>query len=923
MPNTKFLQIKINNQFADIGDIDQLGMVINYILEEPEDFLSRQGSDSLGLTLPATRTNDKIFNTFWKPEIEDTTSDGSYRTWMDIEVYVGGTIILKGSCLLQEANVTDKPESYVINIYGNSGTWIIDMQNVTLWDCLNTTSHNFDLATVVASWGNFNSDEHHDYVYAPVRYRQPFDGTTLGYQGDNCVNIYHLRPSISIYWIIIRAFRQFGYTVKSQFFNTQYFQRLVMPWTWGDFYDIDSQLVQGVCFKAAGRLPDATEPPPTTNSGLPFWSGNTTGTVAGSPGGSSWWFVHMASGGFNPAGYNPALGPASLTNGINPTGGVYVFNGSGTTAGSNDWFRMDIDNPPNGYDNFMLYSFDEATGKMIYDFNPPASIVSYTNISATFVISIYCLLTGTTSSQGLLALECTHIPAVGPTVVTCQSIMPSGGAVIGATHYPDNSGYPTTPTVSNFTVSNLNPGDRLEFRLRAIDDGTSLGVTFGIFSGGYLNNNPSVIGVPTYAYNPLTQQFGFITPNSIWSPLQSSLTMTGFLVQLGNPINFQNYDAFRNHKFTDMLGGLVEAFNLDIQTDAINKEVTINPMFGMTLATGETIDGYFKTGKVLDWTAKKDRNKSFKNSLFNGMERQLDFSMKQDGSDGGQNIWGSRYKNVYLNNVLKSKLNNTNIENGITAGVPGASRYMLPDRFAKGNRQFTNRFFSSTMHCLFPQWENLDGLGSPAPQLICIFPENISGSSADAITQTFEPKIAWYEGQVANNIAGGWIFIGDPAAPYSGGLERGIALPYMYSVNYKPVGQFRPVLSYSDENINGIRVKGLMSQFFLQRLAIIRNGQLVTSNMRLNLNDICNWEHQEIIKIENSMYALISIDSYNPLSDESNECKLWRLVKPEQIDVDNCYPSSTAILVNPLTLPQYDLRYARLLLYPTDLPQIS
>lgn len=935
MPNTKYLQIKINNQWADIGDIEQFGLVINYILEEPENFLSKQASDSLGLTLPATRTNDTIFNQFWSPQTEDTSPNGGFREWMDCEIYVNGVIILKGSCLLVDASITDKPESYTINIYGNSGGWLIDAQNLTLWDCVSQHTHTFDVATVEASWAYGTPTqpftETNDYVYAPVRYRQPFDGTTLGHQGDDTVNIYHLRPSISLYWLIIRGFTQLGYTVKSQFFSTQYFQGLVLPFVWGDFYDLNSQLIEGVCFKACGQLP--SEQPPVVNSSIPFWTGNGSGTTSGTPGGSSWWFNHMNTGGWNPSLYNPSINPlAQLGNGINPTGGTYVMNGNGTSGAGKDWFQMTINNPPAGFDNFNLYEFDATTGTMIYNLNPPAGMPSFANLSATFIINLYVVITTFSGEEGLVAIECTHIPASGPTVITCQSIMPSGGAVTSASTYPSGNGYPVTPTVCNFTVPNLNPGDQLRFRIRCLQGiFGGAGVTFGIFSGGYLNNNPTVIGVPSYAYNPVTEQFGFITPNSIWSPLQSSLTMTGFLVQLGNTINFQNYDAFRNYKWTDMLKGIVEAFNLEVQTDAVNNLVSFEPMFGGTLPDGTAYDGYFSMQKILDWTNKRDRNKESKMSLFNNMERQLDFNLKQDGSDGGQNIWSARYKGAYLNNVVKSTLNNTNIENGIIAGVPGASRYMLPNRFSKGNRQITNSFFSATMHVPFPQWNNINGAGSPTPQLICIFPENTSGSSSDAITQIFEPKLAYYAGQQSALGVGSFRWVGNPANPYTDGgtpSAIGFNLPYMFAVDYSGYvntvpGQVAPVLSYSDENINGTQVKGLMSQFYLQRLAIMRNGQLYMPNMRLNLNDICNWEHQEALLIENSFYALIGIEEYNPLSDESCECTMWKIVTPQQVDLDNSFPSSTAILTNPPTLPQYDLRYARLLLYPTDLPQID
>jgi len=206
---------------------------------------------------------------------------------------------------------------------------------------------------------------------------------------------------------------------------------------------------------------------------------------------------------------------------------------------------MDISSPPDGYDNFLLYSFDPSTGKMNYNFSPPPSLAgTISNVSITFVLDLYwhILVTG---GQGNIGLEILHKkPASSRFILTCNSIYHTGGAVVG-TSYPDATNYPTFPTAYNFTIPNCDPGDSFTFRIVCLYGGPigTFGL-FSVFSGLYLNNNPATLGVSSYAYNPVTQQFGFITPNTVWSPIQSSLTMTGFLIQLGNTVNLKNYDIF-------------------------------------------------------------------------------------------------------------------------------------------------------------------------------------------------------------------------------------------------------------------------------------------------------------------------------------------------------------------------------------------
>lgn len=948
MPNNGYLRLFINNYEAEISSADQLAITLNYTLEEPENFGHISGDQAINLTLPATTRNDQIFNTYYNPSVEDLTPNQQYRTWTPARFEANGVPILFGYIRIISASAKEKPEAYHLEFQGGNSQWIIDGQNLTLWDCLNTTSHNFDVATIEQSWqnaggGGYDSDENHDFVYAPVRYRQPFQYTNSegGQVGaDNTVSIYMLRPSISIYWMIIRGFRQLGLSVNSQFLNTAYFRRLVMPWTWGDFYDITGSLVDGIAFKGAGLLP-ITEPPPSTGAaGVEMWTGNTSGSTVGSAGGSSWWGFRI-----NPGGMIGSL--------ILPTGGQYIF--SGALAGTNH-FNISDDTPPNGFNNFALYSFDDTTGTMIWDYNPPPLASAYygNNVTVKFRLNLHLYMNGTVGVNALTAIEVVHIFASGaPTVTTNANILNGGATVVGTSNdYPDNSGYPTTQTIYDFQVPNVSVGDQLRFRLRAITDGGGLGCTFFVAQAGYINVNPAATGASPWQYDFSSNQWAKVDgsrTDNIWQQTFSTIQLTGIQLQLGGPVNFQWYDAFRNYRFSDMLNGLVDMFNLQIKSDPLAQSVTIEPRDGTFIPDYDIngnytsdirLTGFIDTSKVYDWTNKLDLTKGVEVENFAHTERQLDFMLKPDGADGGAAIYTARYKGLNPNNITKYKLQNLNVENGLIAAVPAASRYMLPDIYAKGNKQQSNRFFSPCMHYKVSQWKALGGNTMwPAPQLLSIFPVNINDSSASAVTQVFEPKIAFYKGLQDPAGFGGWNWIGDPnglgvdVPTYAPPVSYNFHMPYLFSVNYNSyaglivgAGDTDPVLSYSDQLVYDTSgtptiASGLMRRFFLKKLAIMRNGQIVNANMRLNLYDVTNWLHREAIRIDQNLYYIIGISGYKPLSDESCEVKLWKVVYPEQVDLDNSYPSATSILTNPLILSSFDLKYAQLLLLATDIPQ--
>jgi hypothetical protein len=936
MANTKYISVIINNQVADLDDDAIDAIQLTFALEDPENWQGKQAAYALDLSLPATKTNDGIFNQFSNPNIEDMTTDGTFRETMDISVTCNGIIVFKGKMILTEATSTDKPEKYTFNAWANNGDWLINGQNLTLWDCVPTgTSHTFDVATAEASWthdgyesGVLSNVLSKCYVYAPVRYRQPFDN------GDFGVNLYHLRPSLFILPLLYRGFQQMGYAINSQFFgingNTllsaqkDYTNRLVLPWTFGDFYDITSQLTNGLGFKAYGTKPA--------------------------------FYATPLNGQFYP-GTDPATSDWMQYN-------IKAFYGSGvtifdvktdpTTPTINSRFVMGNTDVPEGYDNFGLYSFDETTGTMKYSFNVPQNYSAYITATNTlnFTMSFYIGITNNSATGSghyvdvqLLAKK-NGVPVGGFPVSILPHTIPPGE------NYPTSSspisGEDTlfaavSPTTYKFSVSGVASGDVLEFNLQVYIDANftdpSQYINAYIMCAGYINANPNSLNASSssnatnWGVNSLTGQWQNYPNSPNVLPYYSTFIMNSLQLVDGQGVNFQQYDNLRNYKFFDLLRGLVDLFNLEIQTDPINKVVTIEPMFPVTVknpydSSDINFVGYFRNDRILDYSSKMDWTKESRMLLFNSCERQIDFNFKQDGSDGGQNIYAARYKGVYLNNTVKPKVNtNLAVENSIISGVPGAARYVLPNRFSKGNKQMQNAFFSATMHYRHQPWANYtDGFvsnGGFPPQLITIFPENINDSSASAVTATFEPKIAFYHGQTYRS-GFSWYF------PWEGlplNTPIATAFPLMYSVFYNNIDSPNtcPVLTYCDQKVldNTTQVvrQGLVRLFHLQRLATMRNGQLYEPFLRLNLTDITNWEHRESLIINTAIYALINIDNFKPASDESTQCTMWKIAKQMQTDLDNLYPSTDSLNYNAI-LSQYDLKYAQLLLFQTDIPQV-
>lgn len=334
-------------------------------------------------------------------------------------------------------------------------------------------------------------------------------------------------------------------------------------------------------------------------------------------------------------------------------------------------------------------------------------------------------------------------------------------------------------------------------------------------------------------------------------------------------VNFKNYPKFKNYKWIDLLRGVIDDFNLQVNTDPILKEVVIEPTHEYKI--GNTIYPGYYNRKQLEYSQKVDLSKEHTLELFSDYEREFIIKFKDDPQDGGLKKIQDR--------------NQTTI---------GLAKYLLPERFKSGKKELENRFFAPTMHVDHDDFKYITGV---SPQLIAIIPENISNTSSSESENVFQPKMAWYKGLTSG--VGGWKFNG---TVYQN-------LPFMFSVNYKAGGENDPVFSYADQKIGGAIGTGLMKKFFWQRLAIYRHGRRYNPIYLMLKNvDVCNYLHRESIIIENVEYLLTSIRQYNPIDQQSTACSMWMFAPVTERDKENTYPSIKSIQ-DSVTANSFDVKY--------------
>lgn len=376
----------------------------------------------------------------------------------------------------------------------------------------------------------------------------------------------------------------------------------------------------------------------------------------------------------------------------------------------------------------------------------------------------------------------------------------------------------------------------------------------------------------------------------------SEFKLAYFKFSLNSYVELKNYNKFKSYKFLDLFRGIIDAFNLVFRTDSRRKVVTIEPLhpYSITSDLSATSNGYLSFDPR-DWTDKQDVSKESELELYSDAEREWHFKFKDDGGDGGLKKMQDRYQ--------------------ITLSL---GKYILPERFSQNEiKEVENRFFSPLMHMQALMFSSVTGI---TPQIPCIVPENISNTSATESDNTFEPKLAYYKGNITG--VGGWKFLDENNQVVSYNT-----LPFMFAVNYQPGGHNDPILSYCNQKIGsdtyGYQIGyGLLRRFYTQRMAIYRHGRKFKTYFRLGTSDMVGVSFRNTIKLGGDQWILTEITNYQPLTDDSTETTLWRYMPIEQKDLDNIYPAFNSVMNDTIVANSpFDFKYVKQIILYSDLPK--
>ena len=255
------IPIKINKSFAELQDI------------------SKRNSDySIGLQLPGSKKNNKFFENFFNVDAQSLYFNAIQR--VPCNVLLNDESYFTGYLKLNKTSVLDSKIEYDVTLYSSIGDLFGNIGNNLLKDLDYDTevlgydyafNHQFNKYQV-ESWGDYNpyqSDYEPLFFYPIVHNGYNYSGDTVLVSGATTAEIAsgttrlytttiagsyasyaaayaagvkryrinspedglidnQLKPALSIRGLITLMFQTYGYTIKSDFFNTPWFRMLYM-----------------------------------------------------------------------------------------------------------------------------------------------------------------------------------------------------------------------------------------------------------------------------------------------------------------------------------------------------------------------------------------------------------------------------------------------------------------------------------------------------------------------------------------------------------------------------------------------------------------------------------------------------------------------------------------------------------------------
>lgn len=214
------VEIFVNNTRLDL--IDNVSIPITYSISDIKNPQSREGTYSKTITLPGTKTNNRLFTHIFKINKVSQSGDFNPSLKADCLIIEDSVEILRGSLRLADISYLEDGEIlYNCVVFGETTDLFFSINNKKLTDLdLSLYDHTWSRTNIINSW---TATKGAGYVYPMIDY-----GTNPDASGVNWA-VTDFYPAIYAKQYVDKIFAEAGYTYTSSFFTSDFFKSLIVP----------------------------------------------------------------------------------------------------------------------------------------------------------------------------------------------------------------------------------------------------------------------------------------------------------------------------------------------------------------------------------------------------------------------------------------------------------------------------------------------------------------------------------------------------------------------------------------------------------------------------------------------------------------------------------------------------------------------
>ena len=229
-----FNQFKIYANQTELDTYEDFSVSFNYQISDIIDISTRTTSFSKSIKIPGTGKNNQFFQNIFDLNIDISNTSYNPKIALPCSITIGDVEIFIGNLELLTINTNQKLVEYEIVVTGILRNLFYNMGDFYLTDLdLSEYNHERNITTVTNSWGYQIKKSSSDYDATGLGEGYVYPYINYGNSQDIASNlyIYDQAPAIYVKTIIDKIFNNASYTYSSNFFNSNYFKQLIIPFT--------------------------------------------------------------------------------------------------------------------------------------------------------------------------------------------------------------------------------------------------------------------------------------------------------------------------------------------------------------------------------------------------------------------------------------------------------------------------------------------------------------------------------------------------------------------------------------------------------------------------------------------------------------------------------------------------------------------